>query len=200
MPAIRRQKSWVTERALSETVRRVNAKALALLTRRAEINRRIRALHRVVEGLRDLGAKAACLPCDAELAAQRSTTWRPDLVQRQNEQQVSSQLAIRDAISSCDDSVGRVRPGLPGRSKHLLAGLSRACRIALMEAEAAASLDEIRSRIDRRGSFAFSGSEFADADITWTLDVMKDSGEICRVKSGAQFLWQRIPPAAEIEN
>jgi len=201
MQAIRLQKSSsVTERAVSETVRRVNAKGLALLNRRAEINRRIRSLHRVVEGLRDLGTKQACLSCGAEPAVPRPATWRPDSEQRQQGQLVSPQSAILDAGSSRDDSVGRVRSQLSGPSKHMLAGLSRACRIALVEAEAAASLDEIRSRIDRRESFAFSDSEFADTEITRILHVMSDSGEIRSLRIGSQVLWQRISPAAETEN
>jgi hypothetical protein len=201
MRVIRRQKwSSVTESAVSETVRRVNAKALALLNRRAEINRRIRSLHRVVEGLRDLGTKPACLPCSAEPAVPRPATRRPDSEHRQLRQPISSESAILDARSWRDDDVGRVRSRLSGPSKDLLAGLSRACRIALVEAESAASLDEIRSRIDRRGSFAFSDSEFADTEITRTLHIMSDTGEIRCLRIGTQVLWQRISPAAEIEN
>jgi len=81
----------------------------------------------------------------------------------------------------------------------MLAALSRACRIALMEAEEAASLDEIRSRIDRRGSFTFSDSGFAEVAIGRTLSIMRDNGEIRDVRTGDQTLWQRAHPSKESE-
>jgi hypothetical protein len=195
MPAVRSQISLtLTENAVAETVRRVNAQARALLTRRAEINRRIRSLHRVVHGLRDL---AASHPYTAELAAPEHAALMPS-TQRGNEES-----EIRDSNSSHKSTIGRMRFGLPSRSQHELAALSRACRIALMEAESPASLDEIRSRIDRRGSFAFHNSEFANAAIARTLNVMRDSGEARCVTScetsGLPSFWQRIPPPAEVD-
>jgi hypothetical protein len=196
MPAVRSQISLtLTESAVAETVRRVNAQALALLTRRVEINRRIRSLHRVVHGLRDL---AASHPDTAEPAAAELTALLPLTTERTNEESEA-----RKSNSSHKSRIGRMRFGLPSRSQHESAALSRACRIALMEAESPASLDEIRSRIDRRGSFAFHNSEFANAAITRTLNVMRDSGEARCVAScetsGLPSFWQRIPPPAEID-
>jgi hypothetical protein len=195
MPAVRSQISLtLTESAVAETVRRVNAQALALLTRRVEINRRIRSLHRVVHGLRDLAASHpyTAQPAAPELTALPLTT-----------EQTNEESETRNRNSSHKSRIGRMRFGLPSRSQHELAALSRACRIALMEAESPASLDEIRSRIDRRGSFAFHNSEFANAAITRTLNVMRDSGEARCVTScetsGLPSFWQRIPPPAEID-
>jgi predicted nucleic acid-binding protein len=85
------------------------------------------------------------------------------------------------------------------QSTQMLAVLSRACRIALMEAVEAASLDEIRSRIDRRGSFTFSDSGIAEAAIVQTLSIMRDNGEIRDVRNGDHALWQRVHPAKESE-
>jgi hypothetical protein len=199
MPAVRSQLSLtLTESAVAETVRRVNAQALALLTRRVEINRRIRSLHRVVHGLRDL---AASHPYTAELAAPELTALT--LTTERTNQESETRNSNSSHKSTHKSTIGRMRFGLPSRSQHEVAALSRACRIALMEAESPASLDEIRSRIDRRGSFAFHNSEFANAAIMRTLNVMRDSGEARCVTScetsGLPSFWQRIPPPAEVD-
>jgi hypothetical protein len=199
MPAIRSQLSLtLTESAVAETVRRVNAQALALLTRRVEINRRIRSLHRVVQGLRDLAASHSY---PAELAAPGLTALTLTTERTNEESETRNDKSSHK--SRHKPTIGRMRFGLPSRSQHESAALSRACRIALMEAESPASLDEIRSRIDRRGSFAFHNSEFANVAITRTLNVMRDSGEARCVTScetsGLPSFWQRIPPPAEID-
>jgi hypothetical protein len=193
MPAVRSQ--TLTESAVVETVRRVSAQALALLTRRVEINRRIRSLHRVVHGLRDLAARH---PYTARAAAPEHgalmLTTEPTNEESETRNSNSSHKSMHKS------GIGRMRSGLPSRSRHELAALSRACRIALMEAECPASQDEIRSRIGRRGSFAFQDSESANAAITQTLNVMRDSGEARCVASGLQSFWQRIPPPEESDS
>lgn len=184
MPAIRFQTSSVVSKsAVSETVRRVNATALDLLTRRAEINRRIRCLHQVVQGLRDLGSRDL-----ATVTASHAN----------NERSASESEA--NTYSPREHIAGRRRSPWAGGSKHMLAGLSRACRIALMEAGGAASLDEIRSRIIRRGSFSFTDSAFASAAMLRTLHAMTDAGEIRRLEEGPQSRWQRISPTGEIDS
>jgi hypothetical protein len=172
----------------------VNAQALALLTRRVEINRRIRSLHRVVNGLRDLATNAASGTCTAAPnAPERATSAL-------NAEQPQSERENRDSNSLREHTIGRIRSPLPAQSKHELAALSRACRIALMEAGNPASLDEIRSRIGRRGSFTFPDSVSAKAAMTRTLNIMRDSGEVQCVISGPQSLWQRIAPVSEIDS
>lgn len=184
MPAIEFQTSpTVSQSAVSETVRRVNATALDLLTRRAEINRRIRCLHQVVQGLKDLGSRDL-----APIAVSRAHIGR------------SAAEPETRSDSPRQYSAGVRRSPVPDRSKHLLAGLSRACRIALMEAGGAASLDEIRARIVRRGSFSFSDSAFANAAMLRTLHAMSDAGEIRRLEEGSQSRWQRISPTGEIDS
>jgi hypothetical protein len=195
MPSMRSKlSSTSTESAVAETVRRVNAQALALLTRRVEINRRIRSLHRVVHGLRDLATNAAGDPRSAMSATPERATWASPSVQPKENSEKGDSNAWREP------TIGGIRSQLPSQSKHELAVLSRACRIALMEAGNPASLDEIRSRILRRGSFAFPDSDSVAATMTRTLNVMADSGEVCCVTGGPQSLWQRIAPASEIDN
>jgi hypothetical protein len=172
----------VSESAVSETAKRVNAKALDLLTRRAEINQRIRCLQQVIQGLRDLATSATFNGCDA--AAPARTRKRKRTMPGNNS-------------TPRGRTVGPMRPPLPGRSKHLPAGLMRACRIALMETGGTASPDEIRTRIVRRGSFSFADSGFANAAIIRTLNAMGDGGEVRRLGAGVQSLWQRIAPSRE---
>jgi hypothetical protein len=196
MPSVRSKlSSTFTESAVAETVRKVNAQALALLTRRVEINRRIRSLHRVVHGLRDLATGSTTGdPRNAASTRLQRGNWTS------HSEQSNENPETRDSKLSLEHTVRRMRPRLPGESKYKLALLSRACRIALMEAGNPAPLNEIRSRIDRRESFAFPDSESANAAVTQTLNIMKDSGEVRCVTSSCQSLWQRITPAAEIDN
>src|ERR1035437_7663803 len=77
MSAIRFQtSSAVSERAVSETANRVHAQAVDLLTRRAEINRRIRCRQQVMQALRDLATNATFKGYGAEGPAPARTTER----------------------------------------------------------------------------------------------------------------------------
>lgn len=196
MPPLRSQiSSSLSESAVAETVRRVNAQALALLHRRVEINRRIRNLHRVVHGLRDLATdfatKVVCNPDHEARVAPRPPACTPG-AQRADEKPETN--LSHEAVPA------RTRIRLSGESRRELAALSRACRIALMEAGNSAPFEEICSRIARRGSIAFSDSRRAYAAIARTLNAMSDSGEIRCVTNGSQSLWQRILSAGEIDN
>lgn len=191
MRAARQKSLRVTENAVSETVLRVRTKALALLKRRREINRRIRCLHQVVQGLQELATNAAANAACVSIAAAEHTAGIPNAVE------TSGEGEFRNASSARAHNSRESRSQLAGRSNHQLAGLSRACRIALMEVVSAASIDEIRSRIDRRGSFAFSESECPHTQMTRTLSAMHESGEIQCVRSGLQVLWQRVSPEDE---
>jgi len=70
--------------------------------------------------------------------------------------------------------------------------LRRACRIAVMETDQAASADDIRSRILRRGSFPFKNLESAAVAIARTLDMMVGAGEVFSLDNGPQRRWKRI--------
>ena len=77
--------------------------------------------------------------------------------------------------------------------------MRRACRIALMEAGGAASLDEIRALIIRRGSFAFLESGSSDSEILQTLIRMGVSGEVRCLQNHPQPVWERIAPPEELD-
>jgi hypothetical protein len=181
MPAIRFQApSAVSESAVSETAKRVHAKALDLLTRRAEINRRIRCLQKLMQRLQEFATNSTFAGSDVAAPERKTERTRP-----------------RNNNTQHGHTVGQMRSSLPRPSKQLQAGLMRACRIALMEAGGAASPDEIRTRIVRRGSFSFADSGSADAAIIRTLNTLTDGGEIQRLEDGPQSLWQRVAPEQE---
>ena len=80
------------------------------------------------------------------------------------------------------------------RGKASMSGerLRRACRIAVMEADQAASAEDIRSRILRRGSFPFTNLEYAAVAIARTLDMMAEAGEVFSLDNGPDRRWKRI--------
>jgi hypothetical protein len=69
--------------------------------------------------------------------------------------------------------------------------LRRACRIAVMETDEAASAEDIRSRILRRGSFPFNNLEYAAVAIARTLDMMAEEGEVVSLDNGPHRRWKR---------
>jgi len=77
--------------------------------------------------------------------------------------------------------------------------LGRACRIALMESEAPASISEIRQRIARRGSYIFADVREAHITVRCALDAMASAGEIACISSETECRWQRAVVAKEIE-
>jgi len=179
MPATRFQPtSAVRETAVSETVKRVNAEALDLLTRRAEINQRIRCLHQVMKALRDMATNATFNICER---------GRPE--------PAFDRTGPANLSTPRRRLVGQRRSCISDRPEHLPAGLTRACRIALMEAGGTASPEEIRASIVRRGSFSFADSGFPDTEIMRTLTVMTERGEVRRLETGSRSVWQRIAPA-----
>ena len=80
------------------------------------------------------------------------------------------------------------------RGKASMSGerLRRACRIAVMETDQAASAEDIRSRILRRGSFPFTNLEYAAVAIARTLDIMAEAGEVFSLDNGPDRRWKRI--------
>jgi hypothetical protein len=181
MPAIRFQTSSVeTEHAVSETMKRVNAKALALLSRRTEINRRIRYLHKVMKALHDLSTNPSFNGSDGGPPKSAIERTRPV-----------------DNSASREPTTDQLRSSHPRQLQPPPTGLTRACRIAFMEAAGTASADEIRTRIVRRGSFSFSDSGSADAETIRTLTAMTDGGEVRRLAGSPQSLWQLTAPVSE---
>lgn len=186
MAAIQSETSSTSgESAVFETVRRVNAEALCLLMRRSEINRRIRRLHRLMHGLRHLATKNESSGDNG--ATQESAANQPARKKSCCGSGPREQTAIeRQPLSAAGFS-------------NPLGQLRRACRIALMEAGGSASLDEIRSRIVRRGSFSFSDSGLSESAIIQALDLMATNADVRGLEIGPQSVWQHMTPAVEID-
>jgi hypothetical protein len=171
------------ENAVSDTVRRVNIEALDLMTRRAEINRRIRSLQQLMHGLRDLAAKSAPSQSDAAPPLKNKTQrWiRLDA------------KPPHDVHALFEHSAKRQPPLLqPNGGVSSIERLARACRIALLEVEGCASADEIRSRIVRRESFHFSDSTLSRTETIQTLTIMAAIGKIIRLENGSGVAYRRI--------
>ena len=82
------------------------------------------------------------------------------------------------------------RPVIRGRTSVSGEKLRRACRIALMESDEAASTEEICSRILRRGSFPFKDLAHARATIARTLEVMARAGEASSINNDGRRRWK----------
>lgn len=78
--------------------------------------------------------------------------------------------------------------------------MRRACRIALMERDEAATVDEIHLRIAQRGSFHFDNAYQAAAAIRQTLNLMTEQGEAQLVDTNLRPRWKRTnAPDLEID-
>jgi hypothetical protein len=139
-----------------------------LMTHNNEIRRRIHDIRRVVRGLQQI---ATSPPLDHLPATPHSSCAA----------QVEYHLPRPDASAS-------TRP-----PKRAITSLQRACRIALMETEAAASLDEIYARILQRGSFPFVRQERAKSILLRVLRVMAQDGEVRLLRGAPCCRWERIP-------
>jgi hypothetical protein len=96
---------------------------------------------------------------------------------------------VREVVNENDR---RTRTELHGKASISGERLRRACRIAVMETDEAASAEDIRSRILRRGSFPFKNLEYAAVAIARTLDMMVEAGEVFSVDNGPDRHWKRI--------
>jgi hypothetical protein len=159
------------ENAVRETMQRVSTNAFLLLTRQSEINRRIRDLHRVIRHLRRWAVNSK-FSSGEMLAAHRAP---------ENDFDVAEHDSLRKSPSLVQSR----------RS------LSRACRIALLEAGGPASLDEIRVRILRRRSFSFPDATMTNMAILRALTRMTSAGEILCSERNSHKLWRRIEWPAE---
>lgn len=159
--------------AVYETVKQVNAEALDLLTRRKQLNQRISQIRRIMKSLGNFATNAV-VGDSAPTIQVCATEFRTDTI---------------PSGRTC----GQIESSLPGLSRPLKLALTRACRIALLEAGGTASTDDIRRLIVRRESFSFPLAAYgsADAAIIQTLKTMAHSGEVRRIARTSESLWQR---------
>ena len=96
---------------------------------------------------------------------------------------------VREVVNENDRGT---RTELHGKASISGERLRRACRISVMETDEAASAEDIRSRILRRGSFPFKNLEYAAVAIARTLDMMVEAGEVFSLDNGPDRHWKRI--------
>jgi len=148
-----------------------------LLARREEIRERIHNLHQVIYGLQEIGR--------LDTDDLRSGSLQP-ASRRITSHRNSSGIAV-DAHAT-----GELPSCVRSNTKYAHPALRRACRIALLEGQAAASVKEIYSRIVRRGSFLFDSLRLAHPLVAWALNIMTEEGEIRCFKNVTPWRWQRI--------
>jgi hypothetical protein len=170
--------------SVSALVLQMQTELYSLMTRREELVRRIRNLHQVVRGLRVI--------------------TNPPVFDYGRMEPPPSSAALRDVTAPTPDdltlaspSVRHLQYGVRCKSNRVSTSLQRACRIALMEAETAASVDEICARIVRRGSFSFANMECASSALMPVLNAMAEDGEVRLLEGGPRPLWERFAKPKE---
>jgi hypothetical protein len=163
--------------SVSAVVELVQAELDSLLARKDQIRERIQILHQVIYGLQEIGR------LDSDDLRSESPT--PSSRRRTNHP-TSSGIAVDE------HATGELRSCVRSNTKYAHPALRRACRIALLEGQAAASVKEIYSRIVRRGSFRFDSLRLAHPLVAWALNIMTEEGEIRCFKNVTPWRWQRI--------
>ena len=164
--------------SVSEVVRLVDTELHDLIARREELCSRIQNLHQVMYGLREVVKRNDFDDFHFEFSEATDQPGAALLKFQRARGTVQSTRRMRSR-RRCEMSEAGLR-------------LRRACRIALMEGTGAASLEEIYSRIMRRGSFVFSSYEFATPALVQALQAMTVEGEVCSLKDGPQQRWERV--------
>jgi hypothetical protein len=164
--------------SVSAVVELMQTELDSLQARREEIRERIRNLHHVIYGLQEIGGPES----DDVLAESLNPGGRRG-TNRQN----------RSTTAIDQHAAGEWRSCVRGHTGYTHPALKRACRIALLEGEPAASVKEIYSRIVRRGSFQFDTPRLAHLLVARALNVMTEKGEIRCFKNDTLWRWQRLP-------
>jgi hypothetical protein len=128
-----------------------------LLRRRAEVKRNIHNLNKTVRGL-------------SECIGETGLRVRPSRSQVRSSTDVKT---VPDAIATTQFP-SSVQVKVVDRSNRTEFELRRACRIALMESQETASLEEVYSRIVRRESFSFAGVEYPLVAIARIVNILAE--------------------------
>jgi hypothetical protein len=163
--------------SVSAVVELVQAELGSLLARREEIRKRIQNLHQVIYGLQQIGR--------LDTDDLRSESPKPASRRRTNH-------STSGGIAVDEHATGELRSCVRSNTKYPHPALRRACRIALLEGQAAAPVKEIYSRIVRRGSFPFDSLGLAHPLVAWALNIMTEEEEIRCFKNFTPWRWQRI--------
>lgn len=146
---------------IREMVKRAEAKLLALNSRRADIRRRIQALHYL--SIAFAAEPVYAPPSDLEASA-------------------------KPVKERADAGVDKTSSSVTGRQAELTA-LRRACRIALMETQNAECAEQILQRINRRQSVSFSNGEDPIRAVGEELQRMAKDDEVIVSSSAGVEQW-----------
>jgi len=146
---------------IREMAKRAEAKLLALNSRRADIRRRIKALHHL--SIAFATERVYAPPSDLETAA-------------------------KPVKERADGRVNKKSSSVTDRQVEMSA-LRRACRIALMETQSAECVAQILQRINRRQSVLFSSGEDPIRSVTEELQRMTRDDEVIVSSSGGVEQW-----------
>ena len=161
-----------TSDSVAALVKQMQAELRDLMLRRECLVRRIQNLRQVMCGLRMISS--------APSPGRHGSTNKPFPANR--------------AAGVC----GRhLRYGVPHKKVRVNVELWRACRIALLEAEKPVSLEEICTRIARRGSFSFVNPARANPVLLRALKSMAEDGEVHLLESAPGWRWKRMTPLKE---
>lgn len=163
-------------------VEQMQAELRDLMLRREWHVRRIQNLRQVMRGLRAISsAPFIDLPADPASPAVHKRVTAPFSASR------------AAAVVPCR----HLQSGMQRKTERVNVQLQRACRIALLEAEKPVSLEEICTRIVRRGSFSFVNPERANLFLLQVLNAMAEDGEVHRLESAPCWRWERLAPLKE---
>jgi hypothetical protein len=171
-----------TSDSVAALVGQMQTELRALMLRRECLVRRIRNLRQAMCGLRTISPppfphRSAELPSPA--AHKSATASLP-----------ANGIVIKEAGCHLQSSVQH-------NAEHVNVQLQRACRIALLEAAKPASLEEICTRIVRRGSFSFTNPQRANPVLLQVLNAMAEDGEVHLLESAPCRRWERMAPLQE---
>jgi hypothetical protein len=160
--------SGATLEMVREMVRRAEAKLSSLQSRRTQIRRRIQALHHL----------------SRTVAAGKSAPLLNDCRSQTDEPAKEQVLKKREGQSFIDEP----RENTSRESES--SALRRACRIALMESDAAECCVQILQRITRRESVSFKNHGDPTQEIISELNRMVAHSEAITFGAGDAQLWQ----------
>jgi hypothetical protein len=163
-----------------------------LLKQRATINKKVKQVKRTVEGLTVLfgieSANTALARGDGPpREAIDATRKTPTTLEEKESSEALDQLASGSTLYEEDDSALELSP----RNNSAKPKLERACRIALLESEEAATAAEVYDRIIRRGSYQLNRCKHPLAQVITALDELRHRGEVQALIKGdcRHWLW-----------
>jgi hypothetical protein len=164
-----------------------------LMRQRSAISKRVKQVKRTVEGLTSLFGTESVSATHSECGEGPRPSLSDAICQTRPVIEIRFASEVPDqefddtALSEDEDFAQSDIP----RNNTLRPKLERACRIALLESEEAATSAQIYDRIIRRGSYQLNRCKHPLVHIIKTLDALEQRGEVQTVVEGdcRRWLW-----------